>query len=171
MAQPTNCTAGHDVPSRIKLSTKASSISTRSQKPSWTQRHFVGWRSGILNSAILASLVFCINLAATLYATVNSIDKHDGRLVIWKGDCERTRHINTGLHLVINVLSTLLLSASSYGMQCLSAPTRSEIDMAHSTRKWLDIGVLSFRNLKSISGKRVLLYALLATSSIPLHLL
>ena len=56
-------------------------------------------------------------------------------------------------------------------MQCLSSPTRSEIDKAHSHGAWLDIGVPSMRNLGRLSTNRVVLWWLLAISSIPLHLL
>ena len=56
-------------------------------------------------------------------------------------------------------------------MQCLSSPTRSEIDKAHGQRMWLDIGVPSVRNLRKLSTTRIVLWWLLATSSIPLHLL
>ncbi|MCJ1312051.1 hypothetical protein MMC25_005725 [Agyrium rufum] len=56
-------------------------------------------------------------------------------------------------------------------MQILTAPTRAEIDEAHTRGRWLDIGVPSVRNLRSISRKRVLLWFGLAFSSLPLHLL
>ncbi|KAJ4357542.1 uncharacterized protein N0V89_002118 [Didymosphaeria variabile] len=54
-------------------------------------------------------------------------------------------------------------------MQRLVAPTRKEIDDAHSTRKWLDIGMPSVRNLASISKVRMVIWVLLGLSSIPLH--
>ena len=75
------------------------------------------------------------------------------------------------MHLAINILSTLLLGASNYSMQCLSSPTRSDIDKAHSQGIWLDIGVPSVRNLRRLSTTRIVLWWLLAISSIPLHLL
>lgn len=75
------------------------------------------------------------------------------------------------LHLAINVLSTVLLGASNYCMQCLSSPTRGDVDKAHSKGVWLDIGVPSVRNLRRISGRRFALWCLLAVSSIPLHFL
>lgn len=56
-------------------------------------------------------------------------------------------------------------------MQCLSSPTRSEIDKAHGQGIWLDIGVPSIRNLRRLSTTRIVLWWLLAISSIPLHLL
>ena len=80
-----------------------------------------------------------------------------------------TKRLDLWLHLGINLLSTLLLGASNYTMQCLSAPTRDEIDKAHQQRISLDVGTLSFQNLRRISWRRVILWWLLALSSIPLH--
>lgn len=62
-----------------------------------------------------------------------------------------TRNLSLWLHLVINALSTLLLSATNYAMQCLSSPTRKEVDKPHRHYIWLDIGVLSVRSLRRIS--------------------
>lgn len=84
---------------------------------------------------------------------------------------EGLRASHSGAHLVINILSTLLLGACNYSMQCLSSPTRAEIDKAHNKGVWLDIGVPSVRNLRRLSTARVTLWWLLAISSIPLHLL
>ena len=56
-------------------------------------------------------------------------------------------------------------------MQILSSPTRKEVDRAHSKKQWLDIGIPSTRNLRAISGKRILMWIALAFSSIPLHLM
>ena len=56
-------------------------------------------------------------------------------------------------------------------MQCLTSPTRDEIDKAHARYDWLDIGILSLRNLRRISWDRIGLWWLLAFSSIPIHLL
>ncbi|KAI4214506.1 MAG: hypothetical protein LQ351_002923 [Letrouitia transgressa] len=55
-------------------------------------------------------------------------------------------------------------------MQCLSAPTRAEIDKALSKGISLDVGVPSFKNLRRVSKTRAFLWWLLALSSIPLHL-
>lgn len=51
------------------------------------------------------------------------------------------------LQVIITVLGTLQLGASNYSMQCLSSPTRQEIDKAHSQGIWLDIGVPSLREM------------------------
>ena len=129
-----------------------------------------GWRSSILLGAILATVVFSLNLGVTIFSAVSRRDDN-GRKILFQGDCGRAEKMNTAIHFVINVLSTILLSASNYGMQCLSAPTREEVDKAHAEWYWLDIGVLSFRNLKKIAARRTFLLVLLAMSSIPLHLL
>ena len=55
-------------------------------------------------------------------------------------------------------------------MQCLSSPTRAEINKAHNEERWLDIGVLSVKNLRRVSWRRICLWWCLALSSIPLHL-
>jgi len=55
-------------------------------------------------------------------------------------------------------------------MQLLSAPTRKNVDRAHSQGIWLDIGIPSLRNLRFSSWLKRSLWFLLALSSIPLHL-
>ena len=46
-----------------------------------------------------------------------------------------------------------------------------DIDQAHKLRKWLDIGVQSYRNLTFIPFSRAALWLLLGLSSWPIHLL
>lgn len=132
----------------------------------WVQNHTQGWRFGVIGCAISTCVVFLVNLTVTI--TWNTQSKSG---VLFEGDCDRARKINSGLHLLINALSTVLLSSSNYCMQCLSAPTRNDIDIAHARGKWLDIGVLSIRNLRRIAKKRVMIWSLLGLSSLPLHLL
>lgn len=132
--------------------------------------HFTGWRFGVLNFAIWATVVFVINFVGMILGfTATSGSKG----VFSDGDCDRVETLNTGLHLGINILSTILLAGSNYTMQCLSAPTRSDIDAAHGRKPgmYLDIGVPSIRNLGHISRRRTVLWAALALSSLPLHLL
>lgn len=72
--------------------------------------------------------------------------------ILYQGDCEKSRQISTGLHILINILSTILPGASNYMMQCLHSPTRAEVDKAHAQRKWGDIGIPSWRNRRWVSG-------------------
>jgi hypothetical protein len=145
--------------------------SGRSGKWTWIRRykhHCSGWRFGVLHFAAWTLVVFFVNLIVTIWGSVAS-KANQGLLDA--GDCEQIKRVNTGIHLLINILSTVLLSGSNYCMQCLSAPTRTEIDRAHAVGTWLDIGIPSFRNLKSIQRRRVVLWFLLGLSSLPLHLL
>ena len=90
---------------------------------------------------------------------------------LYKGSCAQTKSLNTWLQLVINMLCTTLLGASNYCMQCLTSPTRKEIDKAHKRKQLLRVGVPSLRNLKVISRSRVILWIGLGLSAFPLHFL
>jgi hypothetical protein len=101
----------------------------------------------------------------------NWIRLQKGIATIFTGSADEVSRMSTLLHVIINVLSTLLLSASNYAMQVLSAPTRNECVKAHQQRQWLDIGILSMRNIGSLTLLRKVLWFALGRSSIPLHLL
>ena len=60
-------------------------------------------------------------------------------------------------HVVINTLSTILLSASNYLIQCVSAPNCDKVDCAYKRWIWLNIRTLSLRNLILINFIKVLL--------------
>ena len=125
---------------------------------------------GVTLCAIVSVLVLITNLTLTIWAS-SKYGLREGVGTIHQGSCKKTRSLSLWLHIVINLLSTTLLGASNYTMQCLTSPTRDEIDKAHARHEWLDIGVPSLRNLRRISWDRIGLWWLLALSSIPLHLL
>ena len=56
-------------------------------------------------------------------------------------------------------------------MQCLGSPTRAEIDAAHSKGGWLDIGLISLKNIRGAKLYRRILWWSLAITTTPLHLL
>lgn len=89
----------------------------------------------------------------------------------YTGDCFKAECISTGMHLVIDVLSALLLRVSNMCMQLLAVSTRPEIHRAHNGFYWLDIRVPSSRNLKYISRERLTVWVILGLSSIPLRFL
>lgn len=133
-----------------------------------------GYRLSLAVGAGGCALVFALNLGLTIWFQVMAVPSDDDgmdRRVLKVGDCTEVRKLNTALHLVINVLSTILLATSNYAMQCLSAPTRADVDRVHGKNMWLDIGVPSVRNLWRLPRKRVVLWWLLAGSSVSLHLL
>ena len=134
-------------------------------------KYLHGWRMGITLCVATAITVFMINLILTIWAISRYGLKGGGIGTIHEGSCKTTRRLSLWLHLIINVLSTLLLGASNFTMQCLASPTREEVDRAHRQNRWLDIGVPSIRNLNSISPHRKTLWWLLVISGVPLHLL
>lgn len=134
------------------------------------QSRYSGWRGGFVVAIAGAIFVLLLNITCAIIAAATG-NPQNGIATAYTGDCKVASRWTTGLHLLINVLSSLLLGASSYCMQRLVAPTRREIDKAHAKGKWLDVGVLSLRNLSSIHKSRLILWILLALSSIPLHFL
>ncbi|KIK55871.1 hypothetical protein GYMLUDRAFT_174966 [Collybiopsis luxurians FD-317 M1] len=127
-----------------------------------------GWRFGAWLAVFQAGTVLLMNIAILIWSTMKARGSSIG--VVFQGDCNQVDQISTGIHLVINVLSTLLLGASNYIMQSLCAPTRVEVDNAHKRGAWLDIGVQSVRNLTYTSRRKQVMWIALAASAIPLHL-
>jgi hypothetical protein len=128
------------------------------------------WRTTVATGAVIALTVLIANIGILVWARSQHTFE-DGIAVLYEGDCTQTKRVQTWSSLGINILSTLLLSASNNCMQCLTSPTRAEIDSAHAAGTWLDVGVLSMRNLRMIRRVRTLLFLFLCLSSIPLHLL
>ncbi|KAL3294051.1 hypothetical protein RB213_011769 [Colletotrichum asianum] len=127
------------------------------------------WRRGALSFAAAALFTFIVNFSFTLWTMTK--EAPDGVGLIWEGEQTIVKAWNTAMHIVINIISTILLAGSNYCMQCLMAPTRSELDKAHSERRWLDVGIPTVRNFRSITLRRKVLWILLSISSFPLHLL
>ena len=103
------------------------------------RRRMVGWRAGTLNFAVCASIVFVINLAITIWSFSKATSKNNDEVFMEK-DCNEIKIWNSGLHVIINVFSTILLGGSNYCMQILSAPTRKDIDQAHAKGSFADGG-------------------------------
>lgn len=133
-----------------------------------TWRKLQAWHTWILICAAGAGVTFCLNIALTVWASTFGLK--DGVATIKEGKCSDIKSWDLWLHLGINVLSTTLLAASNYTMQCLSAPVREEIDKGHRERITFEIGIPSLKNLRRISRRKLILWGFLAVSSIPLHL-
>jgi hypothetical protein len=132
---------------------------------------FHGWQWGILTGACVGTIVLVVNIIAVIIPFASRSGYEQGVATLLVGSTSKVESWNSILHVLINILSTLLLSASNYAMQVLSAPTRSYCECAHRSNKTLDIGVFSFGNVMSVSRTRRLLWMTLGLSSIPLHLL
>ncbi|KAJ7934369.1 hypothetical protein B0H13DRAFT_1591673 [Mycena leptocephala] len=118
----------------------------------------------------LSALVLVANVAGTAWAVVAFPPDRRGIGTFLLGDCTRVARISTALHVLLNVLSTLLLGAGSYCMQLLASPTRREADDAHTRGAALDIGVPSIKNLRHIDWRRVLGWSVIAVTATPLNL-
>jgi hypothetical protein len=123
-----------------------------------------------MSAAGLSLISLSINLGVGLWLVVHP-KKSGGLIEVYRGECETAKQLSIWVHLAINILSTLLLGGSNYCMQCISAPTRKEIDKAHAKGRYLDIGVPGYRNLQSIAVHKCVMWWILALSSIPLHLM
>lgn len=134
------------------------------------RRNVVGWRMGAIVSACVVGTILFINLMFFI-VSMATVGQTNGIGTLYQGDCNVVKRIDTTIHLILNVLGVAVLAASNYTTQCLSSPTRREIDKAHSQRKALDIGLPSASNLRFMSWSKIGLWSLLMLSTLPLHLL
>ena len=104
--------------------------------------------------AIAGATILFVNVIATI-AVFARTGERGGLATIQEGSCPESERLGLQLHLLINALSAGLLAASNYCMQCVSTPTRENINKAHAQHRWLDIDVSSIRNLRNISGFRL----------------
>ncbi|KAN0085410.1 hypothetical protein V8E54_001877 [Elaphomyces granulatus] len=135
-------------------------------------KRLIGWKFGVIRWLVAVIVTLFLNIGLSVFAIVGSNRGFkNGIGTLLQDECSKMTRYNISAHLIINVLSTLLLSGSNYCMQCLSAPTRREIDNAHKRGIALDIGIPSLRNLAVLGRWKVLMWILLGISSLPLHLL
>jgi hypothetical protein len=132
---------------------------------------FYGWRMGLVFGSTMSAFVLCCNITATIVASRLGTKRSGNILDIMSGDGVAISRWSTIFHIIINVFSTILLAASNYTVQVLCSPTRSDLDSMHAKGLWLDVGLLSLRNLWYLPRGRIALGLLLGFSSIPLHLL
>ncbi|PUU72803.1 hypothetical protein B9Z19DRAFT_1136677 [Tuber borchii] len=156
----------------LALDSESTQQQSKSFSSAWKPVWYTGWHTGVLAWASSVIMVLFINVGLTIYvATIPKYKMVGGIGILYKGSCDKSMTIGVWLHLGINALSILLLSGSNYTQQCLAVPTQSEIDIAHASRRWMDIGVPSIRNLFRIKWERTFLWIAIGLTSIPLHLL
>jgi hypothetical protein len=126
------------------------------------------WKSG-LYAGLYASFAVLVSNIVLLFTGIFGVIDGLGTIAI--RDMNRVSRESTAYHVLVNVLSSVLLTSSNFAMQVLCAPTRDEIDQAHRNGQWLEIGIMSTHNLRLVARKRGYVWALLAISSAPLHLL
>lgn len=133
------------------------------------------WIKGVHICAAGASVVLFINIILFITATILAHSNLRGSVfttaIIYEGSCSVPKHWEIGPHFVINILNTVVLAASNYCMQLLSAPTRKDVDRAHSRHTWLEIGIPGLRNISATSTRQLILWLLLMITSAPIHLM
>ncbi|KAL4893339.1 hypothetical protein BDV59DRAFT_178049 [Aspergillus ambiguus] len=134
------------------------------------------WTKGVLICAWFVSAVLAVNIILSIVSAILATTKYNTRsfakVPIYQGSCSVAKNTATGIHLLINILSTIMLGASNYAMQCLVAPSRLEVDEAHKNHKWLKIGTPDVPTLIfSVRGRRRFLGCLLLITSLPIHLI
>jgi hypothetical protein len=77
-----------------------------------------GWRMGVFGSIIGVTLVFLINLIATVWAVIQ-YPVEEGIGTFFSGPCENVKAMSIWTHFGINALGTLALSCSNYTQQVL----------------------------------------------------
>jgi hypothetical protein len=129
------------------------------------------WAFGLYTGLYASIIVLLSNIALMMTSLVSHGGVVDAVGTIAKGEAHRIARISTAYHVLINVMSTVLLTSSNYAMQTLCAPTRDDINDAHAKGHWLEIGIMSIHNLRHVKRRRMILWVLLAFSSAPLHFL
>ena len=137
---------------------------------SHARKRLSGWEMGMI-LAVSADVAVLVLVLALTVSTALRFPRNGFQATLVDDNCDSVRSWSTWLHLGVNVVCTILLATSSYVMQCLTSPTRKEINRAHSKGRCMDIGVPGFKNLFRTTPRRILLWLVILLSSLPLHLL
>jgi hypothetical protein len=140
------------------------------KKQSFRQKYLGGIKRTLRAFVTVACIVLIVNVSWLGYAKAKYGIK-DGYGTIKRGDCDSVKSLNTWLHLVINILSTLLLTGSNAFMAAFSCPSREEVDKAHRRGRFLHVGSFSLGNLRAVAKRKGFVVLILALSSVPFHLL
>jgi hypothetical protein len=86
-----------------------------------------GWQLGALSTFTVVSVVFLINVIFLIWSVVATYGHHNGVGYLSEGKCNTIRAMSVGLHILINILATCLLSGSNYCMAlpCIHSDFRS----------------------------------------------
>ncbi|KAI0376668.1 hypothetical protein F5Y04DRAFT_273630 [Hypomontagnella monticulosa] len=119
---------------------------------SFHQRTSTGWRK-----AAKINCIILVSMSAVLVGCLISATSQSGQkaLFFYSGGCDggTVSQVSMALHLLINVVSTLVVDAS------------------HAKGIWLGIGVPSVRNIIRVSKFKTCCWIFLFLSSVPIHLL
>lgn len=133
------------------------------------------WITGMLLCSGGAALALIAHIILTVKVAANAISRGYGWgsswSVFYEGSCQHANQTATGLHVLINIVSLVLVASSSYCCQVLTAPSRASIDRAHARRVWVSIGASSFTNVWYAPRWRKSLWVLVLGTSIPIQMM
>ncbi|KAI1462625.1 hypothetical protein F4805DRAFT_464335 [Annulohypoxylon moriforme] len=118
----------------------------------------------------VALLVVVVSFAMMIWSITTFSPNSRGVGTYVSGSCSRVSRLNSGIHVLMNVFSGILLSSGNYCMQLLVSPSRDEIDEAHSKGISLRIGVPNVKNLWHVDRKRVVGWFCIGATATLLHL-
>lgn len=128
-----------------------------------------GWRKAAATNTIIVFLAAVLLVILLAVSWAKSAGLH-GNVFVYQGDCGRSRVIDIMLHLIINIVSSLVLASSNFFVQILSSPTRDEVDKAHASKRALQIGNTSIMTFFRLSMFKKVFLVLFLLSSLPFHL-
>ena len=134
----------------------------------WQQISGKGIRASLKYWFVCTILVFVFNLFAFTWAISNHKYGHGSR-TIYRGRCDKAKRIASEIQLGINFLSMLLLASSNYCMQCVGAPSRDEVNQAHSKKVTLQLGLPTLKNIFWIDRCRAFLWLILGLVAVQIH--
>ncbi|OQE17520.1 hypothetical protein PENFLA_c024G04793 [Penicillium flavigenum] len=130
---------------------RADKLTTWSQSLSMSKCRLLGskttenWKKALYLGSISTFVVLVLNVGFVLWAVANHGLQGD-QAVLFTGNCEKSKQISTGFHLVINILGTVLLGASNYAMREVAGYWRAKHaeSQSHSPYKALSLDLSGF---------------------------
>lgn len=114
-------------------------------------------------------VILAINLSMTVTFALLARSKKS-KNIFYEGDCDTVNGTSIGLGLLVNAVGVALTATSNYCCQIVTAPSREEVDRAHSRRTWVAIGSQSITNIWLAAPWRKLLWLVLCATSIAVQL-
>lgn len=160
-------------PSRPSAMSEYTVIGTSEDGDSTTKSSTVKkqWATGIRLSAYANAAVLLVNIVLTIVGASYGNQFSSVLVSMYQGNCAHTKRVASGLHIMINILGTILVATSSYCCQLLMAPARQDIDNAHAHRVWLPVGTFNIKMLTLLPRHRKLMWYLMFGTSIAIQLM
>lgn len=149
-------------PPNFRALTLLDSILGAKSRPEW--QNPVRWCLWGNGAVLILNIVFTI--AAIGISASSQSRLGFATITLYHGSCSTTQRMKIGFHLLINIFSVASIATSSYCCAILMAPSRTDIDTAHSNGNWLSIGVSSWRNFRNLKGSSRALWTWLLFTSI-----